>query len=283
MTKWAPADLLGLGRPSPLHVDWPAPTDVRIEGDFVTWGSAATRARNGRQHLGPDLVEHFAALGGADDFGSAVAEFVRDFGPLGLDRRGQPLGALDGPGTLRHETDALARLSEPLATWQLWSARIEALLRVVGPLTTGRKVANDDLLSFARVVYAWPADICDREAVGRLRGMNMRSQVAGVVTSWLYAVGVGVGVRWPQGRPFGELSMVGGSGGCLSAILLQLALTMTRTESVLICAGCGLPFTPRRLPREGQRAFCDACRASGVPQKLATRDLRRRRAQKGGT
>lgn len=301
MTTWTPEDLLGLSRPSPLAVDWPAPVDVRIEDESVTWDRAATQARNGRQEVGPDLLEHFGALARPEDFGAAVVEFVRAFGPLGVDTDGKPLSALVGPEIRQHavRVRSLERQSEPLSAYRLWSSRVAAVLPVVGSLTTRRKVTKPDLLRFARVVFGWTegvdyrqtsapgepltleahpyntaADIEDWLPITELRG-----EVSGVVTEWLSEAHIGVGVRWPERKPFGELSMVGGSGGCLASVLLQVALTMTRAESAFTCAGCGLPFTPRRIPREGQRAFCDVCRTNGIPQKLATRDMRRRQAK----
>lgn len=298
MTRSNPENLAGLSRPFPLAVDWPSPVDVRLVGESVTWDRAATQARNGRQEIGPDLLEHFAALDRAEDFGAAVVDFVSAFGPLGVGTDGRPLSALDGREIIERELriHSLDRLSEPLSAYRHWSSRVAAVLPVVGSLTTRRKVSAPDQLRFARVVYGWtegvdywqrsargerltvdaPPDGTDDEIGHQLRRTDMRGQVSGVVTSWLYAARIGVGVRWPERKPFAELSMVGGRGGCLASVLLQLALTMTRTESVFTCAGCDLPFTPRRIPREGQRAFCDVCRSNGVPQKLATRDMRRR-------
>jgi len=301
MTTWSPEDLLGLSRPSPLAVDWPAPVDVRLEGDSVTWDRAATQSRNGRQEVGPDLLEHFGALDRTEDLGAAVVAFVRSFGPLGVTEDGKPLSALEGRENRERgmRVQSLARHAEPLSAYRYWSARVAAVLPVVGALTTRRKVAIPDLVHFARVVYDWTEGVdyrqtsavdepltleaipydTDTDIEARLKGTDLRGQVSGLVTGWLYAARVGVGVQWPERKPFGELSMVGGSAGCLASILLQLALTMTRAESAYTCAGCGLPFSPRRIPREGQRAFCDVCRTNGIPQKLATRDMRRRQAK----
>src|SRR5665647_2946112 len=94
MTTWTPEDLLGLSRPSPLAVDWLAPVDVRLEGESVTWDRAATQARNGRQQVGPDLIEHFGALDRAQEFGTAVVNFVRaGFPPV--QRRQHPAVLVD--------------------------------------------------------------------------------------------------------------------------------------------------------------------------------------------
>lgn len=280
MTTWSPEDLLGLSHPSPLAVDWPAPVDVRIEGESVTWDSAATQARNGRQEVGPDLLEHFGALARAENFEAAVIEFVSDFGPLGVDDEGRPLTVLGSREKWQHRIRSLERQSEPLTAYRAWSSRVAVVLPIIGSLTTRRKVTEPDLLRFAHVVFGWTdAELTEIED----RLPDMRGEVSGLVTEWLYESHIGVGVRWQERKPFGELSMVGGSNGCLAAVLLQLALTMTRAEQAFICAGCGLPFTPRRIPRVGQRAFCDVCRSNGIPQKLATRDMRRRKAQEGAS
>ncbi len=305
MTYWTHDDLSGLGRPSPLIADWPAPVDLRVENDAVSWDRAATASRGGRQDVEPKVLERFVALARSADLGSAVVKFVHDFGPLGVDADGRLLTAHD-PNDLaqrRREVERMGvdRHSEPLSAYRHWSDRVAAVLPVVGALSTRRKPPTVDLVRFARVVLGREEEVYYRQLSGEgeppkvdpvrsgtdaqvekdLRAVELRPLVAGVVSSWLYAARIGVGIRWQEPRPAGQLAMVGGSAGCLPAVLLQLALTMTRAESAFTCSGCGLPFTPRRMPREGQRAFCGTCRASGVPQKLATRALRARQRQEG--
>ena len=298
---WGADDLTGLGRPSPLIADWPAPVDVRAEHDSVSWDRAATEGRGGRQEVGPELLERFVALARSADFGSAVVDFVKDFGPLGVDTDGRLLTANDpnDQAQRRREIERMSadRHSEPLTAYRQWSNRLAAVLPVVGSLTTRRRVSTADLLRFARVVLGWTEEVDYRQLSSEgepparsgtdaqdekcLRALELRPMMAGLVTSWLYDARIGIGVRWREPRQSGQLAMVGGSGGCLPSVLLQLALTMTRVESAFTCSGCGLPFTPRRMPREGQRAFCGVCRSGGVPQKLATRAMRERKAQEG--
>lgn len=268
-----------LSRSSPLAVDWPAPVDVRIEGDAVTWDRARTETRNGRQQVNPGLLERFAALARDADLGAAVLDFVLDFGPLGVDSDGRALSAEDHAtedGRQRMlDREAAARQSEPLASWYTWSERVAATLPVASALISRRKVSTGDLERFGRVVVSGQStDGVD------LKKVVTQQLVAGAVTGWLYWARVGVGVNWRTGQ-FAQLSMAGGGAGCLPSVLLQLALTMTRAESVSTCSGCGLPFTPNRIAREGRRSFCEVCRSKGVPQKLAARDLRHRRALKG--
>lgn len=310
MTHWSADDLTGFGRPSPLIALWPAPVDVRAEHDSVSWDRAATEGRGGSQEVEPELLEHFVALARAADFGSAVVDFVQKFGPLGVDTDGRLLTANDpnDQAQRRREIERMSvdRPSEPLTAYRQWSSRVAAVLPVVGSLTTQRKVSTPDLVRFARVVLGWTEEVdyrqlssegeppkvkpvrsgTDAQDEKRLRALELRPLVAGLMTSWLYDARIGIGIRWQEPRhgqsdQSGQLAMVGGSGGCLPSVLLQLALTMTRVASVFTCSGCGLPFTPRRMPREGQRAFCGVCRSGGVPQKLATRAMRERKAQEG--
>jgi len=307
MTHWTPDDLSGLGRPSPLFAEWPAPVDLRVDDEAVSWDRAATTGRGGRQHVDPKLLEKFVALARSADLGSAVVDFVQDFGPLGVDEDGQLLAAHDpnDHAQRRREIERMSvdRHAEPLTAYRHWSDRVAAVLPVVGALTTRRKPATADLVRFARVVLGWTEEVYYRQLSGEgeppkakpvrsgtdaevekeLRAVELRPLIAGVVTSWLYYARIGVGIRWPETKTDkpGQLAMVGGSAGCLPSVLLQLALTITRADSAFTCSGCGLPFTPRRLPREGQRAFCGVCRSEGVPQKLATRAMRERKAQEG--
>lgn len=309
MTYWTPDDLNGLGRPTPLAVAWPAPVDIRVDDEAVSWDRVATEARGGRQEVEPDLLERFVALASSADLGSAVVAFVEQFGPLGVDADGRLLTAHDpnDPAQRRREVERMVadRHSEPLSAYRHWSTRVAAVLPLVGALTTRRKPLTADLVRFARVTLGWTEEVTyhqpsrDDESLGveavrtgtdaqvekELRALQLRPLVAGTVTSWLYDARIGVGIRWPETRTnkLGELAMVGGSAGCLPSVLLQLALTMTRAESAFTCSGCGLPFTPARLPREGQRAFCGDCRSKGIPQKLATRAMRARKAQGGRT
>jgi len=307
MTHWTPDDLSGHGRPSPLFAEWPAPVDVRVDDEEVSWDRAATAGMGGRQHVDPKLLERFVALARSADLGSAVVDFVQDFGPLGVDADGQLLAAHDSNDLeqRRREVERMSvdRHGEPLTAYRQWSDKVAAVLPVVGALTTRRKPPTADLVRFARVVLGRKEEVYYRQLFGEgeppkvdpvrsgtdtevekdLRAVELRPLIAGVVTSWLYYARIGFGIRWPEtetDKP-GQLAMVGGSAGCLPSVLLQLALTMTRAESAFTCSGCGLPFTPRRLPREGQRAFCGSCRAGGVPQKLATRALRARQRQEG--
>jgi hypothetical protein len=89
---------------------------------------------------------------------------------------------------------------------------------------------------------------------------------------------VGFGVRWPDPKPAGTLTVTGGDDGCLQALVLQVALAVTR-EDTATCNGCGVLFTPTKRPAAGLRVFCSDCRSKGVPQRFASRAHRARKRE----
>jgi hypothetical protein len=69
------------------------------------------------------------------------------------------------------------------------------------------------------------------------------------------------------------------SQSLLSQLVLQLCLRVAKVDSFLVCTHCQQSYSPVvRAPKAGQRNFCPACRAAGVPQKYALRDFRHRQS-----
>jgi hypothetical protein len=73
----------------------------------------------------------------------------------------------------------------------------------------------------------------------------------------------------------------------LSLVAVQLILAVTRAEGLAVCSGCGAPYLTNHQPLAGKRVgrwiakrnYCHTCRKSGVPQRDAARDYRKRQAQ----
>jgi len=76
-----------------------------------------------------------------------------------------------------------------------------------------------------------------------------------------------------------RVEFVGGHRICCAlygALICQLMLAATRTEGAVICASCGIGFTPKRRPNQARRAYCRLCREKKVPERDAARDYRAR-------
>ena len=77
----------------------------------------------------------------------------------------------------------------------------------------------------------------------------------------------------PLGAQRPRLSFTGSN--LLSYLALQVCLLSSRHDAFAVCSHFSITFTPgKRAPKSGQRSFCPACRADGVPVRLAQRDRR---------
>src|SRR5208282_2007986 len=142
---------------------------------------------------------------------------------------------------------------------------------------------------FAEPIKTWRelaagAFIAMRFAADLRRGLDpgkdraLRRSLVSISNKWLSDGGVTVQLvdaapnhRWPSGVEF-RLSVGVGLYGVLAA---QLAMAVTLSRTVYVCAECGKLFTPEpsHRPRTGRRAFCRQCgRLAAV--RHAMRDMR---------
>jgi hypothetical protein len=52
------------------------------------------------------------------------------------------------------------------------------------------------------------------------------------------------------------------------ALVVQLALTISRTDGLALCSGCGLSYVPSRRPRDTKRRYCPEYRKRKVPGQV---------------
>jgi hypothetical protein len=113
-------------------------------------------------------------------------------------------------------------------------------------------------------------------------GGGEQGQLFGSISTLMMRLGLVPQLRWgnASGRP--QLIIGTISDGMLSALVFRTALAMAKSEQIPICDGCGKVFETDRAPKRGQRKFCNTCRDSGVPQRIAQRDSRQRKRERSG-
>lgn len=272
----------------PTDQQWLSPVGLRAAGDSIEWMPRESIARGGVIVPSEGLLEDFLALKDAD--ADQVVHFAEHHGVLGLSsgrwfRQGE------------HAT-------EPLSEWHQAVDRAAAILHAAAKIRDGRTLTDAERVPVLRA--AWP-DVAPEKFTGRQlyvdgepflnesvadedEGLRVallahsnrsldddRAQLTWAVTTWMQQAGAQLVLTWPAGARE-PLLTIGGERpqGCLPAITVQLALACSRADTTRVCDGCGGLHAPKRQPKPGQRSFCQACRAAGVPVKLANRDRRAR-------
>ena len=195
------------------------------------------------------MLERFAGLSGRSVQHRAVCDFALTHGVLGVDGAGRPLSSLPGPEANRFEAERIRqkRYREPIAAWREWSEKVAVALKATAAIHGGRKIPDESLLRFGHVLLGSPSETTDwhvdangnaapirmntdAEVLAVLRQYPLHRGIAGAITGWLYSMGLGLGVAWPDARRPARLQLTGGSAGCLGSIVLQLALLATRAR-----------------------------------------------------
>lgn len=168
-----------------------------------------------------------------------------------------PLGWVDG------------QYMEHAEIWRHQARQAAALLAISHHLHRGTLGRDEDWLT----VFEWQL------LVGLpWEGLDVAGQwalVAEVADAWLRLGDARPRIRLPGA---GE-GMVFSGRNLFGTLALQLASAISRREGLDICLGCGLPYTPTRVPPKGRRHYCSACRDRKVPQKHAARAYWDRRRQ----
>ncbi len=284
----------GATRMPPTAQQWRSPVGVRATRDGIEWQPRDSLARGGTIVPSEGLLEDFLTLRDGDS--QRVAAFAVRHGVLGLDDK-----TWRRFGEYAHE---------PLAAWHDAAACANALLTAATRLRAGQPLTDDQRVPV--LAAAWPAvtgsrftsrtlyldgepvmELHDDPEAARREALLMyasrtleddRVQLAWAVTEWMQTGGAQLVLTWPTGASAPALTIGGEMArGCLPAITVQVALACSRGEATRTCDGCGALHAPRRQPKPGQRSFCQRCRDSGVPVRLAKRDRRARaRATNGG-
>lgn len=209
-------------------------------------------------HLSPDaehpprsctpprkLLDEFAKLWRAPD---RIFPFAQKFGVL-----------------RQNPADVAAR--EHLSEWCRLSRKISALLKVGAQLEMGDKRIDRDEWKYV--------GLFDERYLDELTAPASARAQLGREISMAWLPGCGFAMRWNRGHKRLELE-IDYRGAMLNAIGLQLALTVSNSDSLYICSGCSEPYArsrDKRRPKSGESNFCDGC---GTAEALRQADRRRK-------
>jgi len=102
-----------------------------------------------------------------------------------------------------------------------------------------------------------------------------RAVLSDVLGEWLNIAHVRLECHWSGEKPAIHIA----TQALFGALVVQLALAISRTDGLAVCSGCGLSYVPSRRPRETKRRYCPECRKRKVPGRDAATDYQRRKAQ----
>jgi len=238
-----------------------------------------------------DLYAQFAALWQKKP--SAVLAFTRKWGPLRIDENG-------------NEVKGINVGAEPLEWWRYLSRRAFAILRISKALERGEIGADEDwdfLTNTHReraprqARFGLPEHFRydfmrtdDPNALVNLlisrtladgsknRITYAKATIAGEASAWLEQFDVKLGLDWDQKSAW-QIKMRYG-GRMLSAVALQLALTIAHGDRLFTCSGCGMPYNrapQKRSPNSGHANFCPVCARNRKPQREAEKRYRENR------
>lgn len=204
-----------------------------------------------------DILQRFLKLSSGDS--DEILQFARQYGVL--------LVSEDEDGTLRNYSDKQGK--ESLADWQKFSRKARAFLNLAADLSRGRPGELKDWEDLVGSLSAkFMAAIDDP--------LKARMFFERDLENWLRAAGITFGLSTSVviGRP--PRMEINYGGRVFGAIVFQLLLTITNSDSLYVCSGCGMPYVrPRgfKKPRPGEGNFCQTC---GRTEALRQADIRRR-------
>jgi hypothetical protein len=217
--------------------------------------------------------------------------------------------ALAGDTLLRPGRDGMREGVEPIAAWQHYSRRAQAVLQIAAALKQSKP---GDLNDWSMIGILVPSsglagkhrEILEAWAPGPHFGMpfgmvvmdqspeqnikNAREYLAVEIGFWLDC--------WKQGRTAGASDFalrwndaqrrwdlqIDYHGLLIAAIALQLALVVADADSLFTCSGCAVPYIrprERKRPKSGWANYCDQCSKEGVAKRRAVENYREKKAQ----
>lgn len=250
--------------------------ELEEDGRYLIWDYVETH--NTRPDRG--LLEQFLRI--KKDKGQSVLQFARKWGAL----------SQDDDCELMSPRSTLVR--ESVGDWNRLKAEFKSVLNLAQSLQKQSLGELDDWHDFYAEEkgppYTFvPQDLIDRIPPERLEQWKLDmawSEVAGKVSSLMADGGVAFELRWdwksqPRTRlPVFEIVYRRKFGsGLRGALALQLALAVSQSEGLFVCSYCGLPYfraSSLRRPKPGQNNYCEDCRKSGFPQRVADQKRRER-------
>lgn len=258
---------------------------IELERDRLKWSIEVDKVE---WVTPPDsLLTDFIELWNGDDRG--ILRFAKRWGPLRIDRHGNRLWSSLYVPTGSSRTKISSSGSDSLQAWRFFSRRAYAVIGIASALYQGSQGDPEDwklLSSDAGGVRADFFGMPDWAMKGMLPGGiplpgvndvplpidRLRDQISGELGVWLSRYEVALKVVWKE-TPQIELSY---GGHLLSAVALQLTLSILRERSLYTCSGCGVPYSrgARKRPKTGDANFCEKC---GRTEALRQGQERRRR------
>lgn len=264
----------------------------------MRWDAGAFFADPQWTRSDPGIVGSFVALGDAS--GPRIRTFAARWGMLDLCIHQLPVGhpmrsVPSCLGETRAETQTLHGPCrslfglEPLDSWRFWARQARAIVDLGASLRAGgRGDPNRWRDLFEQAPWAMPfsalraAESSELPSYVARQGAEMRGPLAPLgerrrtitdaIDFWMAMSSIRLSLRWPRGRPESEWT----DGGLFGALGLQMLFTVSSAMGWAVCAGCGAQHVPSR-PNSRRRSYCPTCRATGVRQRLASSDYRRRK------
>ena len=204
------------------------------------------------------------------DAGDALNAFQSDGLPC------RPLGLRRDP---QDDIPPDAMAWEPISAWRMFARHARALLYIADSLKQ-RTLPAPELWEIVFEASGKAAPWWDRNVKGRGAVQGAvdveRLILARCLNEWLDLGAVRPAVTWHAGQKQQmEINFAGPR--LFSALALQLVFAIGGGEAIATCSGCGQVYPARRLPRKGQRNYCQPCRRRKVPLRDAKRAQRARR------
>jgi hypothetical protein len=280
-----------IGRPVPSgHIV--VPGRVWPEGDSIRW----RMGKNARlREVSKSMLNQFVRLTDSE----SVLGFAKSWGVL----------AISDDTSLRPGRHRMREGIEPIAAWQYYSRRAEAVLQIAAALKQNKLGDLDD---WSRIGILVPSSGITKNhkesleatmarphfgmcfsvfAMDKSPEQNVklaREFIADEVGHWLdcwkqeHTVSVSdFAVRWNDVQRRWDLQ-IDYHGLLFAAIAFQLALVVADADSLYSCSGCGVPYIrnrERKRPKSGWANYCEQCSKAGVAKRKAVESYREKRAQ----
>lgn len=281
----------GLGRQVPSG-QVIVPGQISLDGDKIRWRMGrGTRLRE----VSRSMLNQFVRLTDAE----SILKFAKNYGVMALAN-----GSVSWPGRTE-----LREGVEPIAAWQYYSRRAQAVLQIGAAL---RQNKLGDFSDWSKVGILVPASGYTRSheksvktamlrphfgmpytlfSMGESPEQNIklaRKFIAAEVGNWLDC--------WKQDRrtAVSDFALhwndvqerwgleIDYHGLLFAAVALQLALVIAGADSLFVCSGCSIPYIrprERKRPKSGSANYCDQCSKEGVAKRRAVETYREKRTR----
>lgn len=260
------------------HAEEVLPRGVLRDGDL---GNVPTRLRASLRDVVEDLKVTATHASDADASTHLVRHVARFGAPDFCGAHGLPRwhdGNECTPGGLGSSRHVAVRLADVRRFINFLDGIQDATEQLSGQRRPLRRRAVEDILS-GGLTPAVVRDIARDEmaALGALSLPRARQLIRTSVDQAIKASGLSLSTRWPnQRRP--QLALVAWS--TVALYFADLVIGLGQPGGSLACSVCGLPFTPKRHPRQGDGLYCG--RVECQQRRLSTNQAAYRARKKVG-